>query len=254
MRLDDFIRMMNEIAPPELAMDFDNVGLLVGRERKEIKKVLVALDCTVQTVSEAAMFGADLLLTHHPIFFTPVKRILPDDPDTAAAYMLIKHGIAHFAMHTNLDKAPGGVNDCLASCLGLNDVIPLPPDELGRIGNLSNPLRLIDLAHFVEEKLDTTVRFCGDENALISKAALIGGSGGSDFMHAHTSGADVLITGEIKHNQALSAKHLGLCMIEAGHYETERVVLLPLINRLQTISNDVQYKLTLSQTSCLRGV
>ncbi len=254
MKLNDFINLLRETAPQELAFDYDNVGLLIGTNRTEITKVLVALDLTVQTAKEAIEYGADLVLTHHPIFFSPIQRILPDDSETAAAYMLIQAGIAHFAMHTNLDKAEGGVNDALANRLGLVDVVPLPPENLGRIGTLKSPISLLELARKVQTELKTTVRFSGDDNAVINKVAVIGGSGGSEYADAFYAGADVLITGEVKHNHALSARYIGLNLIEAGHYETEKVVLEPLIKHLQTHSNDVQYKLTLSEGSVLKGV
>ena len=107
MKLAEFLLAMEHIAPKELAMDFDNVGLLIGTKRTEIKRVLLALDCTTATAQEAIDWGADLLLTHHPLFLSGIKRILPDDPATAGAYLLLRNGIAHFAAHTNLDAAPG---------------------------------------------------------------------------------------------------------------------------------------------------
>jgi len=232
MKLVDFIAMMERVAPPELAMDFDNVGLLIGTDRPEIKRVLVALDCTPTTAQEAVDWGADLLLTHHPLFLFGVKRILPDDPATAGAYILLRHGIAHYAAHTNLDAAPGGVNDCLAEHLGILNPVPLPPENVGRIGirGPDCPGTLGAFSAFVAERLGTAVRVCGDPAA---------------------AGADAYITGEMKHHQALDARFLGLNVIEAGHYETERVVLLPLIYHLQALSNDVQYRLTLSEAACL---
>lgn len=254
MKFNDFINILNELAPCELAFEYDNVGLLIGTNKTEIKKVLVALDLTVETAKEAIEYGADLVLTHHPIFFSPTKYIHPDDPETAAAYMLIQAGIAHFAMHTNLDKASGGVNDALAEILGLSDVSPLPPEALGRVGSLEKPLTLGEFANFVQLTLKTTVRFSGDKESLVKKVAVIGGSGSGDFYSAHEAGADVFVTGEIKHNHALSAKYIGLNLIEAGHYETEKVVLEPLIKHLQTRTNDVQYRLTLSEGSILKGV
>lgn len=254
MKLNDFTDMMEKIAPRELALDFDNPGLLIGTNRTEIKKVLVALDLTVETAKEAIDFGADLVLTHHPIFFAPVKSICPKRPDTAAAYMLIQAGIAHFAAHTNLDIAQGGVNDALAESLGLLNIVSLPPENLGRVGTLKTPMTLEEFARFVQEKLDTKVRICGESDSTISRVAVIGGSGGSECDTVHAFGADVLVTGEIKHSQALSARCTGLNIVEAGHYETERVVLMPLIKHLQTMSNDIQYKLTLSERTSLRGV
>ena len=128
MKLTDFIAAMEHIAPPGLAMDFDNVGLLLGTDRHEITRVLVALDCTPATAQEAVDWNADLLLTHHPLFLDGAKRILPGDPATAGAYILLRHGIAQYAAHTNLDAAPGGVNDCLADALGIFGAAPLPPE------------------------------------------------------------------------------------------------------------------------------
>ena len=121
MKLNDFINVMDGIAPRELAMDWDNPGLLIGTEKQDIKKVLVALDCSMATAKEAVEWGADLMLTHHPVFFRAVKRILPDDPETAAPYILLRNGIGLFAAHTNLDAADGGVNDCLAGVFSLEN-------------------------------------------------------------------------------------------------------------------------------------
>ena len=254
MHLNEFIAAMDAIAPRELALGFDNPGLLVGTRRKEIHKVLVALDCTVETAREAVEFGADLLLTHHPIFLSGVKRVLPDDPETAAAYILIENGIGLFAAHTNLDAAEGGVNDALASVLCLENVDPLSPDDLGRIGTLEDTYTLGEFARLVQRKLDTPVRITGDENAPVKIVAVVGGSGGSDVRAVASAFADTFVTGEIKHHQALEARYLGLNIIAAGHYETERVVLPPLIERLQRQAHDVQYKQSTFETPCLRSV
>lgn len=254
MKINEFVEIMNEIAPAELAWEYDNPGLLIGTDRDEIHKVLVALDCSIATAKEAVEWGADLLLTHHPVFFGGVKRILPDDPETAAPYMLLRNGIALFAAHTNLDAADGGVNDCLAKVLGLENIEKLPPENMGRIGTLSRPASFGEFAKLVEEKLQTRVRITGRADTMISKVAMIGGAGAGDIFAAKAAGADVYITGEMKHHLALQAEVMGLCVIEAGHYETEKVVLQPLIGRLQERANDVQFKLALSETACLRGV
>ena len=219
MQLCDFLAQMEVIAPQALAMDFDNPGLLIGPEKQEIRKVLVALDCSMATAQEAVDWGADLLLTHHPVFFGGVKAIRPDLPATAAPWLLLRHGIGLFAAHTNLDTAQGGVNDCLAKTLGLGEVSPLPPEDMGRVGSIQ-PCSLHSFAGLVQKRLEATLRVCG----------------------------------EIKHHQALEAQVLGIAVVEAGHYETERVVLEPLMNRLQEAGNDVQYKLTRLETPCLRGI
>lgn len=254
MKTYDWISILETVAPPTLAMPGDNVGLLIGTTRTQIKKVLVALDCTLDTAEEAVEDGADLLLTHHPIFFEPVRRIDPYSPDTAAAYVLLRAGIGHYAAHTNLDAAPGGVNDCLCKRLGILNAAPLPPHDLGRIGTVNDGLTLSVFAAFVEKELNTTVRFCGSADAAVKKVAVIGGSGGSDVRDARLAGADTFVTGELKHHQALDALSLGLQVIEAGHYETEQVVLMPLIKRLHDLTNDVEYKLARSESAPLRGV
>ena len=253
MQLHSFLAQMETIAPRDLALDFDNPGLLIGPEHKELRKILIALDCSQATAQEAIDWGADLLLTHHPVFFGGVKRISPDDPATAAPWLLIRHGIGLFAAHTNLDAAAGGVNDCLAATLGLQDTIPLPPGNMGRIGHIA-PCPLQAFAAGVQAKLHATLRIAGAWDKIISRVAVLGGAGGDAVVDASAAGADVLITGEMKHHLALEAGQLGIAVIEAGHYETERVVLEPLMQHLQGLSNDVEYRVARFEIPCLRGL
>lgn len=252
MKLSDFCKRMESIAPVSLALEYDNVGLLIGSDHDEIKKVLVALDLTMQVADEAVNGGFDLVLTHHPIFWDPIKSISPDNPDIAAAYRLIRNGIGHYASHTNLDACGGGVNDVLCSVLSLTDVRALPPENLGRIGNLPSPMLFSDFAALCENKLGTKGRFVGDADRLILTVAVIGGAGGGDVEFVAKAGCDAFVTGEMKHNQALLARQLGLNCCVLGHYETEFPVLKPLISRLQIGENDVQYVLTHSGGAPLR--
>lgn len=253
MKLEDFLQVMETVAPRELAWEQDNPGLLIGPARTEIKRVLLSLDATTVTAQEAVDYGADLLLTHHPLFWVPVRHILPDDPDTAAAYMLIRNGIGLFAAHTNLDAAAGGVNDQLAILLGLTDTAPLPPDNLGRIGSVA-PTTLRAFAHLCGEKLHTRPTYCGHPDAPVSRVAVVGGSGASELRNALAAGADTLLTGELKHDQALCALHLGMNVVVAGHYETECIVLAPLAECLQGLTSDVQYRVARSESACLQSV
>ena len=246
MKLHDFCERMEHIAPKSLALDFDNVGLLISPEHDEIHKVLVSLDLTVPVAEEAICGGYDLVLTHHPIFWDPIKAVSKDDPDTAAAYRLIRHGIGHFAAHTNLDACIGGVNDVLAALLGLTKIKPIPPENLGRIGMLPNPVPFRDFAEKCQCVLKTKGRFIGDPERMIRKVAVIGGAGGSDVAFVNDTGCDAFVTGEMKHSQALTALELNLNCCVMGHYETEFPVLKPLIDRLQEGKNDVQYDLTQS--------
>lgn len=244
---------MEALAPRALAMDFDNPGLLIGPETQDIRKVLVALDCSLATAQEAVAWGADLLLTHHPVFLGGVKRILPDDPATAAPWLLLRHGVGLFAAHTNLDAAAAGVNDCLAQALGITCVQPLPPENMGRFGRIS-PRALSVFARRVQETLGAAVRVAGPLDKPVAVVAVLGGAGGDAIYAAKAAGSDALVTGEIKHHLALEAAVLGLGVVEAGHYETERVVLAPLLERLQKAADDVQYRLTCLEAACLRGV
>ncbi len=251
--LDDFCAAMQRIAPMELAMEFDNPGLIVGMLRKDIRKVLVALDCTCEVASEAVEGGYDMVLTHHPKLFSPVKRLLPEDPELAPLFTLIKHDIGLYAAHTNLDAAPDGVNDCLARTLELSDITPLPPDMLGRIGTYAPGGNIGEFARHTAHALKTCIRVT-DAGVPVSRVALVGGAGGDDILAAFEAGADTFVTGEAKHHQALNAKQLGINLIVAGHFETERIVLIPLIKRLQRETNDVQYNLTRFDTPILTTV
>ncbi len=254
MNIKEFCEKMQLIAPCELSMDYDNVGLIIGPENAEIKRVLVALDCSRITAEEAVNKGVHLMLTHHPIFFRGTKRILPDDPATAGAYMLIRNGIGLFAAHTNLDAAAGGVNDALAEELGIADAVPMAPDGLGRIGKLREPMRFEAFAKTVGEKLDTAVRVAGDAQKLIKTVAVIGGAAGEYALDAYNAGADAFVTGECKHHEAMYAREAGLCLIDAGHYETEKSVLKHLIKRLQAETDDVQYILSECEYGPLRRI
>ena len=243
MELKSFIEAMERLAPHDTALSFDNCGLIIGTERSEIHRVLVALDCTPAVADEAARIGAELVLTHHPLLFNAVKRISPDDPATAAVYKLIRNGIGLFSAHTNLDAAEGGVNTELCRRLGIENAAAVPPENIMRVGELSESTTLYELAKRVEEELGATALICGEDRP-VRRVAVLGGSGGGDIRLAKDRGADVYITGECKHSQGIEAAALGLALIVAGHYETENPVLKPLIAYLQANTNDVEYILS----------
>ncbi len=251
MELKEFCACMEQIAPRTLALDFDNVGLLVEPDHTKIKKVLLALDCTTVTAKEAIDLGADLLVTHHPQFFHGVKSIGYSSPITGAAALLLRHGVGHFASHTNLDAAPGGVNDTLAQLLDLRDVAPMPPENIGRVGVLPEPMKLSDLAARCNALLDSHGGYTGDPDRLVSRVAVLGGAGGGDIEFAQAAGAQAYLTGEAKHNQILEAMERDLPLILCGHYETERIVLKSLMDRLQILAPDVQYTITLREKAPL---
>ena len=243
MKIHEFTAVMERIAPKELALEFDNPGLLIEPDHTEINRVLVALDCTKTVAEEAAAWGADLVLTHHPLFFHPVKRLAYSDPATAAACVLVRNGIGLFAAHTNLDAAHGGVNDTLCTLFGIREAIPFY-EGIGRVGSLKEPETIENFTKRVETILHARVAVSGAPERVISRVAVMGGSGGSSVIHAAEQGADLLLTGELSHSDALSAQTLGLSLIVAGHYETEVVALEPLMKRLQNDCFGVQYQLS----------
>jgi dinuclear metal center YbgI/SA1388 family protein len=247
-KLNCFLEAMERIAPRALALEFDNPGMLVEPDHDEINRVLVALDCSTVVAKEAVEWGADLVLTHHPLFFHPVSRMAYSSPDTAAACLLLRNGIGLFAAHTNLDAATGGVNDTLCSLLGIRDAIPFD-EGVGRIGTLKTPVDVRTFQSDVERLLTTQTQFVGNPEKPVSRVAVMGGSGGSSILPAKELGADLLLTGELKHSDAIAAKTIGLNVIVAGHYETERVVLLPLIQRLQEAGFPVQYQVSRADVS-----
>ena len=251
MELAKFCACMEEIAPRPLALDFDNVGLLVEPDHSEISKVLIALDCTTVTAREAIDLGVDLLVTHHPQFFHGVKSIGFSSPVTGAAALLLRHGIGHYAAHTNLDAAEGGVNDTLAGFLGLQNAEPIPPENIGRVGVLPSPIKLSALVERCNALLNSRAAYTGDPDRLVSRIAVLGGAGGGDIEYARDAGAEAYITGEAKHNQILEAREMDLPLILCGHYETERVVLKSLQDRLQILAPDVQYYITLREKAPL---
>ena len=251
MELARFCACMERIAPRALALDFDNVGLLVEPDHTEIKRVLLALDCTTTTAREAIDLGVDLLVTHHPQFFHGVKSIGFSSPVTGAAALLLRHGIGHYAAHTNLDAAEGGVNDTLADLFELQNVSPIPPENIGRIGVLPSPIKLSALVERCNALLNSRAAYTGDPDRLVSRIAVLGGAGGGDIEYARDAGAEAYITGEAKHNQILEAREMDLPLILCGHYETERVVLKSLQDRLQILAPDVQYYITLREKAPL---
>ena len=238
MELKAFCACMESIAPRALALDFDNVGLLVEPDHPEIKKVLLALDCTSVTAQEAVDMGADLLITHHPQFFHGVKSIGFSSPVTGAAALLL--------------AAEGGVNDTLADLLNLQDVAPIPPENIGRVGTLPAPMKLSELAARCNQLLDSHGGYTGNGETLISRVALLGGAGGGDLEYAQEAGAEAYLTGEAKHHEILESWERKLSLILCGHYETERVVLKSLRDRLQILAPDVQYTITLREKAPLQ--
>lgn len=230
MTVQNIFDFLNEKFPTDTACDFDNVGLLVGDPDTEVKKAVVALDCTPSAINTAVNKGAQLIITHHPIIFNPLKQVLAG----SAVYEVIKSGISVISMHTNLDVGIGGVNDCLSSALSLNNVTKVTAEDgyLLNIGELTSPLYPDDLAVYIKEKLGGAVKYFGADKE-IKRVLLCSGSGGSYLAEALRHNCDALITADVKHNQFLDAERLGISLFDAGHFDTEDVVTEPLKELLQ---------------------
>lgn len=234
--LEDIISFLNQKFPENLQEGWDNSGLITGDRAKEISKVLVCLDVTSDTVAEAVDFGANLIISHHPLIFSPIKSIVENQGSGSILRSLIQNDIAVYSMHTNFDKAQGGMNDLLCEKLGLVSPREYTPEELvmpnkkscenfGRVAKLCDPMTLDEFADFVKISLDCrALKLFGDGDDRVSKIALCTGSGGDMIYAAYNSGADVYLTADLGHHDAQTAAELGLNLIDAGHFETENII------------------------------
>ena len=228
----DIIKIMEEIAPPAMAEDWDNVGLMLGRRCKAVKKLLLALDITGEVVQQAIVQKADMIITHHPLIFRGLKRVTDNEWQQELLLTLAEKGIAVYSAHTNLDCVSSGVNDVLAKKLHLDSVDVLDSDNgLGRIG-IVPACSLHELAAMVKKVLRADYVAVGDAGKQVHKVAVCGGAGSDLISLALLCGADTLVTGDIKYHEAQKAVFSGLNVIDAGHQPTELPVMDDLADRL----------------------
>lgn len=216
--------------PPDLAEDWDAVGLVCGDPSETIRRVLFAVDPDPRVVAEARAIGADLVVTHHPLFLTPVHTVATTTTNGRLIHDLIRNNIALFVAHTNADCARDGVSDALAHALDVVDTHALVPAGdslvgLGRWGHLREPLTLAAFADRVATVLPQTahgVRVSGDPATPVSTVALCGGSGDSLLVAADAVGADVYVTADCKHHRLLDHRNSGGCVvIDVAHWASE---------------------------------
>jgi dinuclear metal center YbgI/SA1388 family protein len=250
----DIANFIEGIAPLELAEDWDNVGLLIGSAKKDIRKIILCLDVTSEVVDESIRCNADMILSHHPLIFEALKKLNEDDPKGQVISKLIRHDICVYSAHTNLDAAYGGVNDRLAQVLGLEKVRNLKNTRYeklfeikgrefsyGKWGFLKEPMELDGFVTLVKDRLGaSSVRVIGGTARKVSKIAVFSGSFDGDFSTILKEKIDVLVTGDIKHHTALDLIEAGLCVIDAGHFNTERVVLPFLANTIMDRFKDIE--------------
>ncbi len=221
----DVFALLNEKAPVAGKMEFDNVGLLVGHSAKPVTRILTSLDITEDVIEEAVGLGAELIVSHHPLFFE-LKTVTDDSLEGHLALSLAEKGVAAICMHTNLDAAQGGVNDALMAALGGRAEAVLEPDTaIGRIGELPQEVPFSEFLPFVKKQLASNGLRYHDAGRPVKRLAVCGGSGGGDIDLAAAAGCDTYVTADVKYHQFLEAKHLGLNLIDADHFCTENVVI-----------------------------
>ena len=224
----EIISVLESIAPPCFALSFDNAGLNVGSLNSEITGITVCLDATEEVIKESIEKGNNLIISHHPLIFAPIKNLNCAYENYNAVALAIKNDINIYSMHTNLDGVKGGINDTLGSLLGLKNmqIIDVVGEQsgIGRVGDIEQ-ISLGLLAQKVEKLLAFPTRIIGESKDInLSKVAVVNGSGADVeyLVKAKQMGAECFITSEVKHHIALFALSLGLPIIESGHYATER--------------------------------
>lgn len=255
--VNDAIAMMENYFPPENVCMDDFIGLTIGSRETEIDEALLCLDCTEAVAQEAIEKGIKLIISHHPLIFGAISTVTDDDPTGKIILKCAKHGISVFSAHTNMDCTPGGINEFVAYKLGLKnpEILVLNPNGksgVGIIGDVEGGLTLSELARLVGDKLsDKYVKPYG-KNQKIFRAAVINGSGGDiEYIdEAIRRGATCLITSEIKHHVALYALAKGFNLIETGHYNSERVFIGELADRLNFVVKNNEIQFTVSEAEC----
>lgn len=229
-KVKDFYGYLNSIAPFETQEDWDNSGMLVGDMDAEVKKVAVVLDITHEEIKKAKAIGADLIISHHPVIFSPVKSVTRG----SVPYELVASSINALCCHTPLDIADGGTNDSLAKLLGIE--VTRAEDPILRIGTVE-PTTAENLAGKIAKMLNTKVRYA-DAGRKIEKIAICTGAGCSLIEAAGE--IDAFITGDASHHNFLDCVQEGITLIAAGHYETEIVVVPVLVKKLQAQFPDIE--------------
>ena len=224
MQVKDIIRMIEDFAPLPNQESWDNSGLCIGSPDAAVTSALMGLDCTPELVDEAVAYGADMIITHHPLIFSGLKKISPDDPVGLAVIKAVSAGIAVYAAHTSADKVIAGVSGAMAARLGLKDVRILDPESdgvgLGVTGYLPEPMSAEDAIALVKERFSLRMVRCSRPVEIpVEKVALCGGSGGSLIGKAMSSGAQLYVSGDISYHHFFTPD--GFMLADIGHYESE---------------------------------
>ena len=224
MKVKDIIKVVEEFAPLSVQEGWDNSGLCIGSPEAEVNGVLLALDCTPELVDEAVACGADLIVTHHPLIFSGLKKISPETKVGLAVMKAISAGVSIYAAHTSADKVLAGVSGGMARRLGLSEVEILQEDGdrtgLGVVGNLPVPMTSDEVVDLVKKAFGLKVMKASKPlEGMITRVAMCGGSGGSLISEARRSGAQLYISGDISYHNFFTED--GFMIMDIGHYESE---------------------------------
>ena len=231
MTVNEVAILLEELAPIHYAQSWDNVGLLVGSKDWRVHKVYIALDATEEVICHAIEEKADILITHHPLIFNSMNRIVENDYVGKRVMMLMEHHIAYYAMHTNYDVCRMGQlaekKLALTQSVILEECIEGEQDKgIGRMGMLKESMNLQTLALIVKDAFHiSNVKTFGEISTLLNIVAVLPGSGKDDIDLAVEKGADVFISGDIDHHSGIDAVEKGICVIDAGHYGIEHIFI-----------------------------
>ena len=234
MIIKDIIKIFEAEFPNEYAFDGDNVGLLIGDEAADVTKVLATCDVDIGVVREAIACGANLIVSHHPLMFHKTNRLTESNPEQSAIRLMISNGISHYAAHTNLDTAPGGLNDLMASLLGMEDTTVAEPEGeddrgvhgYGRICTLKESLTLKELMDRVISVFGADgLRYTGSLDDKVTKLAVNTGGGAGIIDTCIAAGCDTLITGDVKYNAYRDARENGMNIVDIMHFDSEHIAM-----------------------------
>lgn len=246
-KVNNIINEMELLAPTYLKEDFDNVGLMVGDKNKEVKKVLLALDCTLKVIEEAKKENVDLIITHHPLIFKRPSSITTDTLQGKKIIELIKNDISLYSSHTNLDSVENGLNDTIVSILGFDNSKILEKNKrddkagLGRIVSLNESIQLEDLISKIKKSLNINNLRVVKGKDKVNKIAIINGSGQDFIGKAVALGADCIITGDTTYHFASDYKEMKISILDVGHFASEQITFFNVMENLKEKFKDVEF-------------
>jgi dinuclear metal center YbgI/SA1388 family protein len=249
MKRKDLLDLLQRKFPEEYAEDWDNTGFIIDVGKNKYERILVALELVPEVLREAIELGVDIVITHHPIVFKPIKKLSAQIVEDSMIIECIKNDISVFAIHTNCDNYEGGTNDYLSELIGIKETEALLPLENicdtiplanlqkkvgnGRVGRLNNPMTLKILLEKLKDILSAeALRYTGDENRIIDKVGLCSGSGSDLIREAYRRGVDCFLTGDIKYHDAQFARMNNMALVDIGHYESENIFKYALMEML----------------------